>query len=191
MEEKRILYWNVQLWKWYFYYDKKGLGPESEREKAFTIMTMAADEDIRLFGRFVMYAANTRGRGSELEYKTLCHFLGLMHPDFALANMDLFLSMGKKSDVLYFMPAMPERISKWVTFKSKYDTDLERLKAGGDDFRGLMDSFAIDRRVRYRPKATKSYRWEFFFEKLASDPTLNGITAGSHAAEVILPELSE
>lgn len=182
-----MIYWNVQLWKWYFFHNNMGLATEQERDQAFNIMTMAAGEDIRLFARFLMYSANTRNKDRELEYKTMCHFLGLMHPDFAIANIELFVSMGKKSDALFFMPSMPEKISRWINYKAKYDDEYNKMVTAEPETVGeVLASFKIDRRVRYRPKATKNYKWEYFFLKLAGDPIFNGILSSNTA--VILPE---
>lgn len=167
MEQKKII-WNVELWKWYFN-ESHPLINDEDKSKTYDILTLASSEDIKLFTRFVMYVANTRNKYKEIEYKTLCYFLSLLYPDFTIANIDILLKLGKKSDVLYYMPSMPERMMSWIKHKSLEDKDFEILISGE------YKHFKIDRKVRYKPLKTKDYKWSFFFEKLASDPIYNGL----------------
>lgn len=171
MEQKRTIKWNVELWKWYFN-TNDSIVLDKEKEQAFNIMGLASSEDIRLFTRFLLYTANTRNFKKDIKYKTLCYFTGLMFPDFAIANLDLILRLGKKSDILYFMPAIPEKIMTYVNHKAKEDNDFILLQ------NEQINGFVINRVVRYKPINSKHYKWQYFFEKLASDINFNGILAG-------------
>lgn len=167
MEQKKLV-WNVELWKWYFN-DQHTLITDEDKSKTYDILTMASSEDIKLFTRFVMYVSNTRNKNKEIEYKTLCYFLSLLFPDFTIANLDIILKLGKKSDILYYMPTMPERLMTWIKHKANEDKDFEILMTGE------YKQFKIDRKIRYKPLKTKDYKWSYFFEKLASDSIYNGL----------------
>lgn len=169
---KKTIFWNVQLWKWYFTYDKNILN-ENEKNKLFAILVSASGEDIKLFMRFFLYIANTRNNINEINYKIICHFVSLMYPDMLMLNIEHIIRLGKKDDILYLMPNMAEKILKWVKVKVKEDSSFNSLLIDGK-----IIGQPIKRIIRYKPKITKNYKWSFFFEKLASDPTLNGINTG-------------
>lgn len=173
-QEKKTIFWNLQLWKWYFTYDKN-LMNDSEKDKLFAIMVSSSGEDIKLFMRFFLYVANTRNFYKEVEYKTMCHFISLMYPDMLMANIELVVKLGKKDDILYLMPNLHAQVLKWVRHKIKNgDTELATMVEEG---KPIGDK--IKRVCRYKPKETKNYKWTYFFEKLAMDHQLNGIHTGS------------
>ena len=168
MENKKIIHWNVQLWKVYFY-QELDWNNTNHKENMMNILTAAASEDMKLFMRFFLYVANTRNASTEIKYKFMCHFLGSMFGDIVLANIELIIKLGRKNDVLFFTPSIPELMVKWVNHKAKTDDDYKIL------LEGKQIEKKIDRMVYYKPKYTKNYKWQFFFEKIASDPTFNGI----------------
>ena len=142
---------------------------DNHTENMLGIMTAAASEDMKLFMRFFLYVANTRNKYTELHYRFMCHFLGTFFKDVVYANIELIIRLGKKNDVLYFTPALPKEMMKWVKHKAKIDDDYKVL------LEGKQIETPIERKVYYKPKYTKNYKWQFFFEKIAGDPTFNGI----------------
>lgn len=173
-QERKVIFWNVQLWKWYFTYEKN-LMSDVEKDKLFAIMVSASGEDIKLFMRFFLYVANSRNFYQEVAYKTMCHFISLMYPDMLMANIELLITLGKKDDILYLMPNLSASILKWLRHKVKmgdtqYSIMVEEGKQIGD---------SVKRVCRYKPQKTKNYKWTYFFEKLAMDHHLNGIQTGS------------
>lgn len=173
MTETKTLFWNVQLWKWYFTYEKDLIN-DTEKDKLFGIMVSASGEDIKLFMRFFLYVANTRNFYQEIAYKTMCHFISLMYPDMLMLNLELMIKLGKKDDILYLMPNLHVQLLRWLKHKVKEDADFQYLMEEGKQI-----GKPINRVCRYKPKTTKNYKWTYFFEKLASDHNLNGIQTGT------------
>lgn len=170
---KRQIFWNVQLWKWYFTYSKNVLN-DKEKDKLFSLLVSASGEDIKLFMRFFLYVANTRNTDKEIEYKIICHFISMMYPDMLMLNIEHLIRLGKKDDILYLMPNMADKIMRWLKVKIKED---ESFKAFTEEGKMIGDS--INRVVRYKPKMTKNYKWSFFLDKIISDPIFNGINTGT------------
>jgi hypothetical protein len=163
---------NVILLEWYFRSSKLILNDE-EKQKVFSFMTYASIEDPYCFMRILLYIANTRHTDDqEISYKIIIHFLGTMFPEFAMANLDLFITHGKKDDVLYFMqcPNIAERVISFIKHKSHTD----------DDFKILLDGNLINRKINrhvyYKPKFGKNKKWDVFLFKILDDPAFNGIT---------------
>lgn len=173
MEQKRTIFWNVQLWKWYFTYSKD-ITNDTEKDKLFALLVSASGEDIKLFMRFFLYVANTRNYYQEIGYKTMCHFISLMYPDMLMANIELLIKCGKKDDILYLMPNMHIQLMRWMKHISKEDNDFKIMIE-----EGTIISDKIKRVCRYKPKLTKNYKWSYFFEKLATDTNLNGLQTGT------------
>ena len=131
-------------------------------------------EEPYIFMRILLYVSNTRrSNEEELAYKILIHFLGTMFPEMAIANLDLFVSLGKKDDILYFMQCsnITQRVITYINHKAKTDEDFKTL------LDGKVIGLPINRLVRYKPKlGRKHHRWDIFLMKILDDPTFNGIT---------------
>lgn len=169
---KKPIFHNVELLKWYFTKNKHILTDE-EKQKIFSILSYSVLEEPYIFMRILLYIANSRrSNEEEIAYKVLIHFLGTMFPEMCFANLDLFMKLGKKDDILYFMQCnnITQRVVTYINHKAKED----------DEFKILLDGkvigMPIDRQVRYKPKLKKGHRWDVFLMKILDDPLFNGIT---------------
>mgnify|MGYP000923339012 FL=1 len=89
--EKKPIFYNIELLKWYFQRGKDILN-DTEKQKVFSILSYAVLEDPFIFMRIMLYVANARrSNEEELCYKILIHFLGTMFPEMCMANLDLFI----------------------------------------------------------------------------------------------------
>lgn len=173
LTEKKAIFYNVELLKWYFQQHKLVLN-DTEKQKIFSILSYSILEEPYIFMRILLYIANTRrSNEEEICYKILIHFLGTMFPEMAIANFDLFIKLGKKDDILYFMQCsnITQRVVTYINHKAKQD----------DDFKSLLDGkvigIPIDRQVRYKPKLSRRHhRWDVFLTKILDDSVFNGIT---------------
>lgn len=172
MIEEKIITNNITLLNWYFKYNGNIILNE-EKEKLFNILTLAILEDPYIFIRIVLYIANTRKTNKqEIQYKLLLHFISTMFPEIVMANIQLFINLGKKDDILYFLqtPNITERIITWIKHKSKLDNDFNTL------LNGELINSKINRIIYYKPKLNKKAKWDIFLYKILDDPTFNGIT---------------
>lgn len=171
-EENNIITHNVNLLNWYFQRNKN-ITSDEEKQKLFSIMSLALVEDPMCFIRIFLYIANTRQRDEEeIAYKIMIHFLGIMIPECVMANIDLFINLGKKDDILYFLqcPSLSDRVFTYIRHKTKSDSDFIKLT------QGELIKKPIKRRIYYRPKLFKQNTWSVFLNKILDDPTFNGIT---------------
>lgn len=169
---KKPIFYNVELLKWYFSKGKHIL-TDLEKQKIFSIFSYSMLEDPYIFMRVILYIANTRrSNEEEIAYKILVHFLGTMFPEICMANLDLFMKLGKKDDILYFMQCnnITQRVVTYINHKAKQDDDFKIL------LNGEVIGMPVDRQVRYRPKMKKGHRWDVFLIKILDDVTFNGIT---------------
>lgn len=170
--EKKPIFYNVELMKWYFQQGKRIL-EDSEKQKIFSILSFSVLEEPYVFMRVMLYIANTRrSNEEEISYKILIHFLGTMFPEMCMANLDMFVSLGKKDDILYFMQCsnITQRIITYVNHKSKEDNEFKKL------LEGTVIGTPIKRQVRYKPKLKRGHKWDVFLMKILDDPSFNGIT---------------
>jgi hypothetical protein len=170
--EQHVIKYNVNLLQWYFKKNKKVL-EEKEKEYIFSLMSYSFLEDHYCFMRILLYIANTRKTDEqEITYKIIIHFLCIMFPDIVMANIDMFLNLGKKDDVIYFLQCsnMSAMILKYVNHKAKQD----------DDFKILLTGELIKKNqsvfIKYKPKFKSKLVWTVFLNQLLDDPILNGIT---------------
>lgn len=172
VEEKKHIKDNITLLNWYFKYNVN-ITQDQEKEKLFSILTLAITEDPYIFIRIMLYIANTRKTDKqEIQYKLLIHFIASMFPELTMANLDLFINLGKKDDILYFLqtPNITERVITWIKHKAKLDNDYNIL------LNGTMINKNINRIIYYRPKLNKKSKWNIFLFKILDDPNFNGIT---------------
>jgi hypothetical protein len=170
--EKRTISDNIIFLEWYFKGDMNLLN-DNEKQRIFSFMTYATIEDPYCFLRIMLYIANTRRTDiQEIFYKVVIHFLGTMYPEVVMANLELFIKLGKKDDVLYFLQCqgITERVITWIKHKAKEDSDFQTL------LDGKMIGRKIQRKVYYKPKLTKYHTWDKFLYKILDDATFNGIT---------------
>lgn len=170
--EKHTISDNLVFLEWYFKGNMDLLN-DNEKQRIFSFMTYATLEDPYCFLRIMLYIANTRRSDrEEIFYKVVIHFLGTMYPEVVMANLDLFINLGKKDDVLYFLQCqgITERVITWIKHKAKEDPDFQVL------LDGKMIGRKIERKVYYRPKLTKYHTWDKFLYKILDDATFNGIT---------------
>jgi hypothetical protein len=177
---KKSIYYNVELLKWYFTRGK-AITSEEEKQKAFSILSYSVLEDPYIFMRIMLYVANARRSDEEeLSFKLLVIFIGTMFPEMAMANLDLFMKLGKKDDILYFIqcPNIAPRVIKYIKHKAKMDEEFNIL------LNGEVIGIPIDRQVRYKPKMKlKNHRWDIFLFKILDDALFNGITLGTPIEE--------
>lgn len=170
--EKKAIFYNVELLKWYFQRGKHVLQDE-EKQKIFSILSYSVLEEPYIFMRIILYIANARrSNEEEISYKILVHFLGTMFPEMCMANLDMFMSLGKKDDILYFMQCsnITQRIITYINHKAKTDDEFKTL------LEGSVIGMPIDRQVRYKPKLKRGHKWDVFLMKILDDPLFNGIT---------------
>jgi hypothetical protein len=171
-KERHTISDNIIFLEWYFKGDMNLLN-DNEKQRIFSFMTYATLEDPYCFLRIMLYIANTRRTDrQEIFYKIVIHFLGTMYPEVVMANLELFIKLGKKDDVLYFLQCqgITERVITWIKHKAKEDKDFQTL------LDGKMIGLKIDRKVYYKPKLTKYHTWDKFLYKILDDATFNGIT---------------
>ena len=169
---KHVISDNLVFLEWYFK-GEKNLLSDAEKQRIFSFMTYSSIEDPYCFLRIMLYIANTRRTDEqEIFYKIVIHFLGTMYPEIVMANLELFIKLGKKDDVLYFLqcPGITARVSTWIKHKAKEDPDFNML------LDGKLIGKKINRVVRYKPKLTKNSKWDVFLYKILDDPNFNGIT---------------
>lgn len=168
IEEKRIITENVELLKWYFSKDKNILDDEG-KNKIFALLSLSIYEDPFVFLRIFKYITNTRKTDEqEIIYKILIHFMGILIPDIIMANIDEFIQLGKKDDVLYYLQCSPitKRISRWIDHKAKQDSDFKSLYAGE-----LIKS-PINRVTKYK---LKDNNYTELLENILDDSNFNNI----------------
>lgn len=170
-EPRHFISDNLIFLEWYFNGDINLLN-DSEKQRIFSFLTYSILEDPHCFLRIMLYIANTRKTDKEeIFYKIVIHFLGTMFPELVLANMELFIKLGKKDDVLYFLqcPGITERVITWIKHKAKKDSDFNIL------LDGKIIGKKINRVIRYKPKLKKDCKWDIFLFKILDDPTFNGL----------------
>lgn len=170
--EKKAIFYNIELLKWYFQRGKHVLQDE-EKQKIFSILSYSVLEEPYIFMRIMLYIANARrSNEEEISYKILVHFLGTMFPEMCMANLDMFMSLGKKDDILYFMQCsnITQRVITYINHKAKIDDEFKTL------LEGSVIGMPIDRQVRYKPKLKRGHKWDVFLMKILDDPLFNGIT---------------
>lgn len=163
---------NIMLLDWYFRGNFNILD-DKEKQRIFSFMTYAMIEDPYCFMRIILYIANIRKTDKqEIFYKIIIHFLSTMFPEIVMANLELFITLGKKDDILYFIqsPGISARIITWINHKAKEDPDFNILLSG------KMINKPIKRVIRYIPKLRKDNKWTIFLYKILDEPLLNGIT---------------
>lgn len=163
---------NLIFLDWYFN-NTANILVDDEKQKIFATLTHSVLEDHHCFMRIVLYIANTRSTDrQEIFYKTIIHFISTMFPEIIMANLELFVKLGKKDDVLYFVqcPGISQRVSTWIKHKAKEDTDFCML------LDGTLIGTHINRIIRYKPKFGKTKKWDIFVYKILDDPSFNGIT---------------
>jgi len=164
---------NLIFLNWYFKEQNIDILHDNEKQRIFSFLTYSMLEDPYCFLRIMLYIANTRKTDKqEILYKIIIHFLGTMFPEIVMANLELFIKLGKKDDVLYFLqcPGITERVITWIKHKAKEDMDFKIL------LDGKMIGTKIKRVIRYKPKLTKDSKWDIFLFKILDDTTFNGIT---------------
>lgn len=169
--EQHVIAYNVDLLKWYFT-KKKNITSDNEKQKLFNILSRALIEDPHCFIRICLYIANTRKTDEEeLSYKILIHLIGSVTPEIILGNLELFLQLGKKDDILYFIqiPSITERIIKYVKHIVKTDSDYEKLQMG------TLINAPINKKVFYKPKMKLDNTWTTLLHQILDDTTFNGI----------------
>ena len=90
-----------------------------------------------------------------------------------MVNIELFITLAKKDDLLYLMPNMHVQITRYIKHKVKEDEEYKKL------LNGELTNNSINRICRYKPKKSKTYKWSYFLLKLISDTNLNGINTGN------------
>lgn len=171
-DSKHVISDNLIFLEWYFNGDSVMFN-DTEKQRIFSFMTYSTLEDMHCFLRIMLYIANTRKTDrQEIFYKVVIHFLGTMYPEIIMANLELFINLGKKDDVLYFLQCqgITERVITWIKHKAKEDPDFSIL------LDGKMIGSKINRKVYYKPKLAKNSKWNVFLFKILDDPTFNGIT---------------
>jgi len=171
-DSKHVISDNLVFLEWYFKGDNVMFN-DTEKQRIFSFMTYSTLEDMHCFLRIMLYIANTRMTDrQEIFYKIVIHFLGTMYPEIIMANLELFVNLGKKDDVLYFLQCqgITERVVTWIKHKSKEDPDFSVL------LDGKMIGGKINRTVYYKPKLKRKSKWDVFLFKILDDPTFNGIT---------------
>lgn len=172
IQESISIIYNIELLKWYFE-THKDINGDDDKQRIFSIFSYSMIEEPYIFMRILLYIANTRHTDEqEIAFKTLVIFLGTMFPELCMANLDLFMKLGKKDDILFFMqcPNISARVIKYVKHKVKEDADFQILLDGT-----IIDK-PIKRIVRYKPKMKKGHSWSVFLNKILDDPAFNGIT---------------
>lgn len=175
-DDKHVISDNLVFLEWYFKGQKNVLD-DNEKQRIFSFMTYSSIEDPYCFLRIMLYIANTRHTDEqEIFYKIVIHFLGTMYPEIVMANLELFIKLGKKDDVLYFLqcPGITARVSTWIKHKAKEDPDFNML------LDGKLIGKKINRVVRYKPKLTKNSTWDVFLYKILDEPVFNGIIIGNN-----------
>lgn len=171
-EHKHTIAYNVDLMKWYFTKNKNIIS-DDEKDKVFHLMSYAFLEDHYCFMRLMLYIANTRKTDEqEISYKIMIHFLSILFPDITLANIDMFLTLGKKDDVLYFLQCanISANVLRYINHKAKTDSDFKIL------LNGKMIKKKIERKIKYKPDFKSNTTWNDFMFNLLDDPIFNGVT---------------
>ena len=175
MEEQHIIKYNVLLLKWYFKKNKNILD-EKEKEYIFNLMTYSFLEDSYCFMRIMLYIAHTRNNDEkEIAYKIMVHFLGTMFPEIVLANLDMFVKLGKKNDVLYFVqiPSISQRVGKWIKHIAKSEPIFNNL------LNGKLINEPRELNIYYQPKWNNKNKWTILINKILDETLFNGITLPS------------
>jgi len=175
MTQDNPLYWNLQFVEWYFNTSKVILDLKNEhnKDKILNIFTLAIGEDPYAFTRFVLWIANTRKNSyQEIVYNAICHYIAIFWPHFLAANLHLFMQIGRKDDILYFLkvPQIQQKIYTWIKIQAKDDKDFQHLIENGTII-GKRSKI----KIRYKP-VKKDY--VTFLDKVLDDPNFNGIQAG-------------
>ncbi len=168
-DEQKTIYYNYILLEWYIKDSKKIMLDDNHKQKIFSLMSNAYLEDPYCFLRIMLYIANTRSKDSdEIAYKIMIHFLGIMMPDVIMNNIELFTTIGKKMDVIYFLQCnvLTNKVLKWIRHKAKYDNDYAVLSSGK-----FIDVKSIYK-IRYKAKRSDI---KSLLLKILDEPLFNGL----------------
>lgn len=168
IEEKIIITENIELLKWYFEKNKPVLNDE-EKEKLFNLLALCIYEDPQIFFRIFCFITNTRNTDEqEICYKIMVHFIGILAPEIVMANLNKFINLGSKTDVLYYIKvsSLTKKIVTWVNHMSKSDNDFKTLYDGT-----LIDN-KINKQIFY---SLENENYIQLLEKILDDPLFNGI----------------
>jgi hypothetical protein len=114
-----------------------------------------------------LYIANNREKDiDEVLYKIIIQFITTMNPEIVMANIDIFLKNGKKTDVLYFLqcPAITKKVTTYINHRAKNEQIFSDL------LNGKITTERINR-LKY-PKKTSE-----LFYKILDEPKFNGLIA--------------
>lgn len=128
MENLTTITENIEVLKW-FYSEEKEL-TEDEKSSIFVTLSLAYAEDAHAFLRVFKYMTNKRkGSLQEQRYRVIIHFLSVMIPNIVMANLEDFIQLGYKNDVIYYAmtPSLTKHILKYVNHKARMDKDFKSL----------------------------------------------------------------
>jgi len=131
--ENKIITENLELLKW-FYNEEKIITDDEEKNNIFILLSLCYSEDPHVFLRIFKYIINKRNNPiQEEKYRIIIHFLCIMIPNILIANMDDFIDLGFKNDVIYYAKceSFTKHILKYVNYKAKTDKDFKQLITDG------------------------------------------------------------